>query len=315
MKIYTPSNQHKSRNSSRLSRRRENKYEMDKVSLSFYRRNIDAIFWKTTRNGTNRISISVVIVSGVLVVEAWLRLNFREASKRVCFRSTPDFLPARNANWIIKCPCPHSCRFQRKLPSFFIFFFLTINQNATTSFTPLTPSFPSVHRSRFIVIVFSRSLISLGIPRRIAISRRSLPSPMGIPTAPFVIHFALNTGHQIKLSSPSHLVFLRLLIPAPPSNSVSEVSSLLFLSRLRAEGRRFVDLSRWNEICADVCGRVREIRNNKEKNNNGTNGVKQSEKPMKSRQNGTVISRGWWILKLSEGSEKEKRNCPGIRGM
>lgn len=178
MKIYTPSNQHKSRNSSRLSRRRENKYEMDKVSLSFYRRNIDAIFWKTTRNGTNRISISVVIVSGVLVVEAWLRLNFREASKRVCFRSTPDFLPARNANWIIKRPCPHSCRFQRKLP-FLLFFFLTINQNATTSFTPLTSSFPSVHRSRFIVIVFSRSLISLGIPRRIAISRRSLPSPHG----------------------------------------------------------------------------------------------------------------------------------------
>lgn len=154
MKIYTPSNQHKSRNSSRLSRRRENKYEMDKVSLSFYRRNIDAIFWKTTRNGTNRISISVVIVSGVLVVEAWLRLNFREASKRVCFRSTPDFLPARNANWIIKRPCPHSCRFQRKLP-FLLFFFLTINQNATTSFTPSHPKLSirssiEIHRYCFL---------------------------------------------------------------------------------------------------------------------------------------------------------------------
>lgn len=142
-------------NSSRLSHRGENKYGMDKASLSFHRgRNIDAIVWKTTRSGTNRISISVVIVSGVLVVEAWLRLNFPRSIETSLFPiNPPDFLPARRRpetptellNVRVHTLVVSNGNY---VPFFYFFsFFQTINQNATRSFTLSFPSFPFIHRS------------------------------------------------------------------------------------------------------------------------------------------------------------------------
>lgn len=142
-------------NSWRLSHRGENKYGMDKASLSFHRgRNIDAIVWKTTRSGTNRISISVVIVSGVLVVEAWLRLNFPRSIETSLFPiNPPDFLPARRRpetptellNVRVHTLVVSNGNY---VPFFYFFsFFQTINQNATRSFTLSFPSFPFIHRS------------------------------------------------------------------------------------------------------------------------------------------------------------------------
>lgn len=115
---------------------------------------------------------------------------------------------------------------------------------------------------------------------------------MGIPTAPFVIHFALNTGHQIKLSSPSHLVFL----PSPPWTPLAKLVACYFY-RVWVGRRRFVG-TKFVRMCAG-----NSKYNNKQQGTEIRKGVKRSEKPIKLRQNRVVISMDIKII----GREWKKR--------